>query len=172
MARRSYRKGRLFTINDNLVLPSDKPDIDFLLRVTSIPIIEKTTVNARQVTISGHLDVFTEYVSCVADGTQPVTFVRFKLPFEQTFSYRYARFDMNAHLKGQINIQHLQMTSPRTITTSINLQVFSVKLARAYTPLPPHIFKPCLINFLETGHPADCSLTYSAEFCSDQPGSP
>ncbi len=169
MTHRSFRKGLMFNNNVNLIMPDDKPDIDFLLRATSIPVIEKTIVSINQVTFSGYFDIFTEYVSCVPDGTQPVTFVRFKLPINQTFAYRHARLDMNAHLKGRINIDYMQLTSPRTITASINLYVVNVKLARACKPLPPHLFKPCLINFLDTGNPSDYSLTYCTEFCSEQP---
>lgn len=169
MPHRRYRKGRLFSITVNLTIPDDKPDIDFLLRATSIPVIEKTIVSVKQVTFSGHLDIYTEYVSCVPDGTQPVTFARFKLPINQTFAYRHARLDMNAHLKGKINTDYMQLTSPRTITGSINLHVVNVKLARACKPLPPHLFKPCLINFLDTGSPSDYSLTHCTEICSAQP---
>lgn len=172
MSRKKYRRVPEFTVNNTLSIPDDKPDIEFLLRVTSTPVIEQCIVSTRQIRITGYINIFTEYVAAVRTETQPVTFVLFKLPFDQTIANSHARTDMNACLKCNIATQFPQLSNAREIELRLNVKISSVKLARANHYLPPHECKPFLANFLATGNPPEAVTAYHTEHCSVQPNNP
>ncbi|CVK20611.1 MULTISPECIES: DUF3794 domain-containing protein [Sporomusa] len=138
MSRRYHRKSRQFMIGDTLTIPQDKPDIEFLLRMTAVPTIDKATGADKKVIFSGHVLVTIEYVACVPDGTQPIHFVSFEQPFTGAISHRSARPDRSIHLKGLMEVQELQLVGPRQVKTSLQLKVCSVKLVRCRSPLPTH----------------------------------
>lgn len=172
MSRKKHRRVPQFTVNSTLSIPDDRPDIEFLLRVTSTPVIEQCTVSTKQIHITGYINIFTEYVAAVRTETQPVTFVLFKLPFDQTFAYSHARTGMNACLNCDIAIHYPQVTNPREMELDLNVLISGVKLARAYHYLPPHECKPFLANFLATGNPPGTVTAYHTEHCSVEPYSP
>lgn len=160
MARRKHGRSLQFATSGNLILPGDRPDIEFLLRVTSTPIIEQCVVSSRQIHIIGHIKVFTEYVASVHDGTQPVAFVVFMLPFDETFAHHHARAGMNACLRCAISTQHLQLSNPKELAMSLNVKILGVKLTRSCSSLPPHLCMPCIVNLFETGNPGAVMPTY------------
>lgn len=153
MAHRKHRKTRQIAINSNLAIPADKPDVDFLLRVTSTPVIEQCIVSPRQMHITGYISLCAEYVAAVRDGTQPVTFIFFKLPFDHNIVHYRARTGMNACLKCDITTQQLHLTNSRELALSLNVRISGIKLARSHHSLPPHQCNPCFINFFESGSP-------------------
>jgi len=153
MAHRKHRRARQFATNSNLTLPGDKPDIEFLLRVTSTPVIEQCVVSPRQMRITGYINICAEYVAAVDDGTQPVTFIFFKLPFDETFVHYRARTGMNAYLKCDIATQQLHLINARELAISLHVRILGIKLARSYHPLPPHQCNPCFVNFFESSNP-------------------
>lgn len=168
MARRKHTRARQFTTNSNLIIPGEKPDIDFLLRVTSTPIIEQCVVSPKQMRITGYISICAEYVASVHDGTQPVNFIFSRLPFDETFVHYRARTGMNAYLKCDTNTQHLELTSPREIAISLNVKIAGVKLTRTNNSLPPHHCKPCLVNFFEAGNSHEAVPPYHPEPCFAQ----
>ena len=168
MARRKHRRARQFATNSNLTLPGDKPDIDFLLRVTSTPVIEQCVVLPRQMRITGYISICAEYVASVHDDTQPVAFIFFRLPFDETFVHTHARTGMNAYLKCDITTQQLQLTNSRELAISLNVRILGIKLARSYHSLPPHQCNPCFVNFFESSNPDVFAPTCRPELGTDQ----
>jgi len=168
MAHPKYRRSRQFATNSNLTIPDNKPDIDFLLRVTSTPIIEQCVVSPRQLHLTGYVNIYAEYVASVHDGTQPVTFIFFKLPFDETFVHTRARTGMNAYLKCDINTQQLQLINSRELAISLNVRILGVKLARSYHSLPPHQCNPCFVNFFESSNTEVFTPTCRPELGTDQ----
>jgi hypothetical protein len=143
MSRRYHKKSTQLTIKDTLIIPSDKPDIEFLLRLTATPTIDKAAAADKKITFSGHILIYIEYVAGVPDGTQPIHFASFELPFDDMISHRRVRTDMNIQLKGSVESQEFQIISPRNIQISVNFNAFLERLARAYETLPPHLCMPC-----------------------------
>lgn len=168
MTRRNHRRARQFAANSTLTIPSDKPDIEILLRVTSTPVIEQCVVSPRQLRITGYISICAEYVASVHDGTQPVTFIFFRLPFDETFVHYRARTGMNAYLKCNINTQQLHLINARELSLSLNVRILGVKLARFYHSLPPHQCNPCFINFFESSNPEVFAPTCHPELSTDQ----
>lgn len=172
MSHKKHRGIPQFTVDRTLSIPDEKPDIEFLLRVTATPVIEQCVVSTKQVHITGYINIFTEYVASVRAETQPVNFVFFKLPFDQTFAYSRARTGMNACLKCDITAQHPQLTNPREIILALHVKISGMKLARAYHSLPPHYCMPYIVNFLdEASNPHINVPAYCPDPCSDQPDS-
>lgn len=144
MSRRYHKKSTQLIINDTLTIPRDKPDIEFLLRMTVTPTIDNGAGADRKIIFSGHILICIEYVASVPVDTQPIHFASFKRPFEGMISHRFVRTGINAQLKGIVETLEFELTNPRDIKVSINLKVCSVRLARAYKRLPPNICKPCI----------------------------
>ncbi|QDR82805.1 DUF3794 domain-containing protein [Sporomusa termitida] len=142
MSRHYHKRSTQLTINDILTIPEDKPDIEFLLRVTATPVINKGAGAEKTINFSGHILICIEYVAGIPDDTQPIHFVSFELPFEEMLRHRHMRPEMNAQLKGLVEIPEFQRISPRNIKILINFKVYSLRLARANKPLPPHLCKP------------------------------
>ncbi|SDF86260.1 DUF3794 domain-containing protein [Sporomusa acidovorans] len=172
MSHKKHKRIPQFTVNSTLSIPDDKADIEFLLRVTSTPVIEQCIVSTKQIHITGYINIFTEYVASVRAETQPVNFVFFKLPFDQTFAYSRARTGMNGCLKCDIIAQYPQLTNPREIVLALDVKISGVKLARAYHSLPPHHCRPYIANFFdEASNPHINVPSYCPDSCSDQPHS-
>ncbi|MBP2637383.1 MAG: hypothetical protein H6Q72_3290 [Firmicutes bacterium] len=143
MSRRHHRKSTQLALNDTLLLPCDKPDIECILRATVTPSFEKVMAADRRLIFSGDILIHVEYVACVPDGSQPIHFVSLKKPFDGMISHRYACKGMHAQLKGVVEIFEFQVINPRSIRLSLNLLVYSVRFAHESRPLPPHIGVPC-----------------------------
>ena len=54
-------------VNCTLEIPKHKPGLEFVLRGTSMPAIEKAFVIDKRIVFSGELLVGVEYVACVED---------------------------------------------------------------------------------------------------------
>lgn len=171
MSRRKHWRIHQFTSSSTFAIPDDKPEIEFLLRATSTPIIEQCVVSDKRIRVTGYINIFAEYVAAVDDGTQPVTFLFYKLPFDRTIAYHRAREGMSAFLKSDITKQYMHLCNSKELVITAHIKFFGMKLARGNRPLPLHQCKPYSINFFEASNPN----TYTASFCpnpdSDQPSS-
>ncbi len=161
MSRRKHRRIHQFTSSCTFVTPDDKPEIEFLLRATSTPIIEQCVVSGKQIRVTGYINFFTEYVAVVDDGTQPVNFLFHKLPFDRTIAYHRAREGMSAFLKCDITKQYMHLCNSKEVAITTHIKIFGMKLARSNRPLPLHQCKPYSVNFFEASNPN----TYTASYC-------
>lgn len=143
MSRHYHKRSTQLTINDTLTIPADKPDIEFLLRATATPVINSGSGGEKKINFSGHILICIEYVAGIPDDTQPIHFVSFQLPFKEMFRHRHMRPEMNAQLKGLVEIPEFQRIDPRNIKVLINFKVYSLRIAQASKPLPPHLCKSC-----------------------------
>lgn len=135
-------------MNGTLVVPSHKPDIERILRVTSTPVINKTAVISKKVVFSGHVLIHIEYVACVPGNSQPVHFVSFKAPFADFIDDPCAHPGQNAELKVEVEFQEFHTVSKRSISKLIVLKICLVKLKEkgcdcAPHPCPPPCSNPC-----------------------------
>ena len=137
MSRCHHRKNPQLMIKDTLIIPAEKPDIEFILRVSSRPTVDKVVVTNRRIDFSGQILIGVEYVAYASDGTQPIHFVSFELPFEGVLNKRFARTDMTAEMKATAEFCQFQNTSPRDMRIAINVKAYIVKITRAYKPLFP-----------------------------------
>lgn len=169
MAHNKQRKSYQFAASCALVIPDDKKEAEFLLRATSMPVVDQCVVSQGQVSISGYINIFIEYVAAVDDDTQPVSCLFYKLPFDKTIPYRHAREGMSIALKCDITNQYMYLSNSREITIATNIKISSLKLAPPYHSLPPHRCKPYFINFLEAGYPDTYMSSYTPEPSSCQP---
>ncbi|MEL7636071.1 MULTISPECIES: DUF3794 domain-containing protein [Sporomusa] len=142
------RKSTQVSITDKLSIPCHKPDIESILRVTTTPIIDKTVTMHKKVIFSGHILVCVEYVACVPDGTQPVHFVSFSIPFGGLICHRFLCEKLKACLKAKFLFHECHLIDPRTIKKVIALKVCLRKLFRVRKCLPV----PCC----EPGHTVAC----------------
>ncbi|QDR82809.1 DUF3794 domain-containing protein [Sporomusa termitida] len=126
------------SVNGNLTIPQHKPDIKSILRVTTTPIIDTTVTMQKKVIFIGHVRICVEYVACAQDGTQPIYFIAFKIPFNGLFCHRYARANLKACLKTKILFQHYDIIDPRTIRKIITLKLCLHKFIRIKKYTPKH----------------------------------
>ncbi len=169
MSRRKHRRIHQFTSSCTLEIPDDKPEAEFLLRATSTPIIEQCVVSGKQIHVTGYINIFTEYVATINDGTQPVTFLFDRLPFDRTIAYHRARKGMSAFLKCDITKQYMHLCNSKEVRITTHIKIFGMKLARENRSLPLHQCKPYFINFFEASNPNTYTASYSPNPDSDQP---
>lgn len=131
-------------LHGKLSLPEKKPDVDFLLRVTSTPFIDKIVVLDKTIMFSGHILVCVEYVARLPDCAQPLCFSSFELPFEGAISHCKARTCMNAQLQAAIKLQEFQALDARSITYLIVVKVQVSRLLKEGEPCPLQCSSPCL----------------------------
>jgi hypothetical protein len=126
------------SLSGDLTIPESKPDIGTLLRVTATPVIDNTVKFRRNAIFFGHVRIFVEYVADVPDGTQPIHFVLFTVPYSGLINHRLTQEKLKAYLRTKILLQEYQTLDPRTIKNEIALKLFLRKFSHKgkYQPVP------------------------------------
>jgi hypothetical protein len=138
------KKSTQIAVNGSLPLPSHTPDIDFLLRVTSTPVIKKTIILDKQISFSGHVNICIEFVSSNFDSTQTVHFISFETPFIALINHCCAKAGMDCQLKASIKHQEFQLINSRCINKLIVIKVCVIKLSKSCINSNSHCSEPNL----------------------------
>ncbi|SFM31459.1 SPOCS domain-containing protein [Pelosinus propionicus] len=136
------KKSTQIAVNGALSLPNHAPDIDFLLRVTSTPIIKKTIILDKQISFSGHVNIYIEFVSSNFNSTQTVHFISFETPFIALINHCCAKTGMDCQLKAFIKHQDFQLINNRCINKLIVLKIRVIKLSKSCINLNSHCSEP------------------------------
>ncbi|MBC8015206.1 MAG: DUF3794 domain-containing protein [Sporomusaceae bacterium] len=143
-------------LNDVLTIPDHIPETDFILRVTSTPIIDNAIVIDRQINFSGRVLLCVETVSAKSDCPQTVHFFSSEAPFVGLIDHCCARVNMDAQLSASIKHQEFKMLSPRCISKLIVVKVCIVRLTKSCKPLNTHCSEPHLTLLCGNFHPPVC----------------
>ncbi len=163
------KKSTQFTVNGSFALPNHIPDIDFLLRVTSTPIIRKTIILDKQISFSGHVNIFIEFVSSDFNSTQTVHFISFEAPFIALIKNCSAKAGMDCQLKVSIKHQDFQLINNRCINKVIVLKVCISKLSKSCINSKFHCSEPKM-TLLCT--PQRINLCRTADYHTSHPIAP
>lgn len=150
------RKYMQIAVNGILPIPDHIPDIDFILRVTSTPIIDNAIVIDKQISFSGHILICAEMVSSKADCPQLVHFASFETPFIGLIDHCYARTGMDVQLGASIKHQDFRMLNPRCITKLIVAKICVLRLMKSCKPLNAHCSEPRLTLVSRAISPQTC----------------
>jgi len=138
------RKYMQVVTNGVLTIPDHIPDVDFILRVTSTPIIENAIVMDKQISFSGHILVCIEMVSSKHDCPQTLHFASFRTPFIGLIDHHCARAGMDVQLSASIKHQDFKMVNHRCINKLIVVRVCILRLIKSCKPLNAHCSEPRL----------------------------
>lgn len=155
------KKSTSFAVNGTLTLPKNTPEIDFILRVTSTPKIEKTIIIDKQISFSGHVVICVEFVSSKNDSTQTVHFISFEAPFIALINHCRIRSGMECQLSASIKQQDFQLISPKSINKLIVIKVCVLRLTKSCNSLNSHCCEPhltllCTPDKIKTGSKHPC----------------
>lgn len=139
-------------VNEKLLLSECKPDIEFILRITTTPMIEKVQVRDKQVSLEGHLFIFVEYAACTSECTQ---LVHFMLPFSSHITSCRARDFMSVQLNTMILFQEFDFLNPRAISMKSIVEITILKLGKMGDIVPGHNCQPFL-NLCKPVRPLTC----------------
>lgn len=149
MRRRKHRTPPQLIASSTVTLPDNKPDIEFLLRITLAPVIEHCLTAPGQLRITGYVRLAAEYVAASADNTQPVTSAEFVLPFDEALAHSQSAPNRRAWLKTVAALKHIRLTAPRELAFDWQLQLAAVKLTCLSASLPPHQCRPCCVDIYQ-----------------------
>lgn len=156
------KKSTQFAVNGMLPLPSHTPDIDFLLRVTSTPIIERTIILDKQISFSGHVNICIEFVSSDFSSTKTVHFISFESPFIGIIHHCCAKSGMDCQLEASIKHQELHLTTDKCINKLIVIRVCIVKLRKSCINSNCHRSEPRLTLLCTPENLKPCRTTCHA----------
>ncbi|MBP2627323.1 MAG: hypothetical protein H6Q68_2034 [Firmicutes bacterium] len=138
------RKSMQVAVNGILTIPEYIPDIDFILRVTSTPIIENAIVIDKQISFSGHVLICVEMVSSKPDCLQTVHFISYETPFIGLMDHWCARASMDAQLNASIKHQEFKMLTPKCINKLIVIKISLLRLTKSCRTVNAHCSEPRL----------------------------
>lgn len=138
------RKYMQVAVNGVLMVPAHIPDIDFILRVTSTPIIDNAIVIDKQISFSGHILICLEMVSSKSDCLQTVHFTSFETPFIGLIDHYCARTSMDVQLGASIKHQDFKMLTPRCINKLIVVKICILRLMKSCKSINAHCSEPRL----------------------------
>ena len=121
-------------VNGILTIPEYMPDIDFILRVTSTPVIENAIIIDKQISFSGHVLICVEMVSSKSDCPQTVHFISFETPFIGLMDHWCARASMDAQFNASIKHQEFKMLTPKCINKLIVVKISLLRLTKSCKP--------------------------------------
>lgn len=156
----SCKKNTRFAVNGVLTLPNHIPDIDFILRVTSTPIIKKTIIVDKQINFSGHVIICVEFVSSDPNPIQTVHFISFEVPFVALINHRCAKSGMDCQLSASVEHQEFQLISPKCINKLIVLKVCVLNLGKSCNHSNSHCSEPSLTLLCTPDKIKTCSPTF------------
>jgi len=153
------RKSKQVAVNGILTLPEYMPDIDFILRVTSTPIIDNAIVIDKQVSFSGHVFICVEMVSPKSDCPQTVHFISYETPFIGLMDHCCARAGMDAEMSASIKHQEFKLLTPRCITKLIVVKISLLRLTKSCNSVNIHCSEPRLTLLCKPVSIATCPTT-------------
>lgn len=184
------RKYMQVAVNGVLMVPDHIPDIDFILRVTSTPIIDNAIVIDKQISFSGHILICIEMVSSKSDCPQAVHFTSFETPFIGLIDHYCARTSMDVQLGASIKHQDFKMLNPRCINKLIVVKICILRLMKSCKPINAHCSEPRLTLLCRPfsshscppppssssspshppyyNEPSDCYLPHSLQKCTPE----
>lgn len=165
--RNDHKNCTQITTNGTLTIPEHKPNIDFLLRVTSTPCIDKTVVVDKKVVFSGRVLIGVEYVACIPDCSQPMYFVSFETPFNGFIDHNQVRVSMSIQLKVSIGFQEFQAIDSRTINQLMILKVGILKISKSGESLSPLCSIPYLTVCRQDKVSTNCEPVHHIEYHQD-----
>ena len=163
------RKSMQVAVNGNLTIPENMPNIDFILRVTSTPIIDNAIVIDKQISFSGHVLICVEMVSSKSDCSQTIHFRSYETPFIGLIDHCCARSTMEAQLSASIKHQEFRMLTPKCINKLIVIKISLIRLIKSCKSVNAHCCEPHLTLLCKTAPLAICpsaepSLATSTQF--------
>jgi len=150
------RKSMQVAVNGILTVPEYMPDIDFILRVTSTPMIENAIVIDKQISFSGHVLICIEMVSSKFDCPQTVHFFSCETPFIGLMDHWCARTSMDAQMSASIKHQEFKMLTPKCINKLIVVKISLLRLTKSCKPVNAHCCEPRLTLLCKTASPPTC----------------
>lgn len=150
------RKSMQVAVNGILTIPEYMPDIDFILRVTSTPIIENAIVIDKQISFSGHVLICIEMVSSKSDCPQTVHFTSYETPFIGLMDHWCARASMDAQMSASIKHQEFKLLTPKCINKLIVVKISLLRLTKSCKPINAHCSEPCLTLLCQAPCPSTC----------------
>ena len=139
-----FKKSTEFTVNGILTIPKHTPDIDFILRVTSTPIIEKTIILDKQISFSGNVIICIEFVSSKPGSTQTVHFISFEDPFIALIDHCHVRSGLDCQLSASIKHQEFQLINPKCINKLIVIKAGVLRITKSCNNANSHCSEPRL----------------------------
>lgn len=162
------KKSIQFAVNGILTVPKHTPHIDFILRVTSTPIIEKTIILDKQISFSGRVIICIEFVSSKPDHNQTVHFISFEAPFINLINHRCARSCMDCQLSASIKQQDFQLIDEKTINKLIVIKVCVLRVNKSCNNTSSHCSEPNLTLLCTPDKIKTCpSKNCSSHHCKD-----
>lgn len=150
------RKSIQVAVNGILTIPECMPDIDFILRVTSTPIIENAIVIDKQISFSGHVLICVEMVSSKPDCPQTVHFTSFETRFIGIMDHCRARAGMDAQMSASIKHQEFKMLTPKCINKLIVVKISLLRLTKSCTFMNAYCSEPHLTLLSKVASPSTC----------------
>jgi len=144
------KKSMQVAVNGIITIPEYIPDIDFILRVTSTPMIENAIVIDKQISFSGHVLIAVETVSSKADCPQTVHFFSYKTPFIGLMDHWCARTNMDVQLNASIKHQEFKLLTPKCINKLIVIKISLLRLIKSCKSVNAHCCEPRLTLLCKT----------------------
>ena len=156
------KRSKQVAVTGILTLPECMTDIDFILRVTSTPIIDNATVINKQISFCGHVLICIEFVSSKSDCPQTVHFISTEIPFIGLLDHCCARASMGAELSASIKHQEFNMLTPRCVNQLIMVKISLIRLTKSCESLNVYYSEPCLTLLCQTASPSTQPLLTSS----------
>jgi len=153
-------------ITKSLIIPETKPDIERVLKVTSIPEIHKSSTIPGTVTLTGKVNVFVEYVACSHDNSQPIHFSEFEISFAHFVDHRCIKRCQNVNVCISVKFQEVQVINRRSINIFLILKAVILKFGASNMVIEPHICPMQNITNIHSGGNSMCSQLSCVEECS------
>lgn len=130
------------SVNGILTVPGHKPDIESILRISTLAIIDKTITMRKKIFFTGHVEICVEYAACPCDNTQSTHVLHAEIPFKGLRLHRHARERLESFLKAKVRFCESDMIGTRTINTILILKLCKLKFHRIVKPPDPECCKP------------------------------
>lgn len=120
-----------------LVIPENKPDIEKVLRVTSLPEIIKVSTITGTVVLTGKVKVLVEYVACSTNNSQPIHFAEFEITFSHFIAHPCIKRCQNANVCIGVEFQEVRVLNRRSLTIFLILKAIVLKIGAVNIAVEP-----------------------------------
>lgn len=118
----SYEKTvNCFASSGDIIIPDTKPDVQSVLYVDVIPIIEDTTINSEQLTISGNVEFNVIY--CSSEENPRIIRTSTLIPFKNSFEVHNLTANSNFNISILANSTESNVLNERKISLKSNICV-------------------------------------------------
>lgn len=118
----SYEKIKnSFTSSGDIIIPDSKPDVKNVLYVDVVPIIENTSINSEQLTITGNIEFNVIYAS--AEEASKIIRISTLIPFKNSFEVPGLTSESHFHLSLSSNSTNSLVLNERKISLKSNICV-------------------------------------------------